>query len=259
MLYQTNHAPYYAKKKASYNFTLHAHHAIELLVCTSGSCMASCNFRTEVLRPGDVMIAFPNDIHAYTATKVPDSYGITIIADPGLLSMLAPRLEQNRYANFLLSGNPTLIRYAEGFLGEYQAEQNEEILLGYLYLLLGTIFKELPCAENKLGLESTQFSAVLQYVSCHYTEKLSLRSLSKQFGISVSHLSRTFTQKLSCNFLNYLHILRVEHAKNLLRHSAMPILQVGLESGFSDQRTFNRVFLEHAGIPPKVYRQQHRC
>jgi transcriptional regulator GlxA family with amidase domain len=57
--------------------------------------------------------------------------------------------------------------------------------------------------------------------------------------------------------LTYLHTLRVEHAKNLLRQSSRSILEIAYESGFSDQRTFNRVFKQHTDRTPKEYRRQH--
>ena len=49
-------------------------------------------------------------------------------------------------------------------------------------------------------------------------------------------------------------MLRVEHAKNLLRSTDLKINDVIFESGFSDQKTFNRVFKELVNMTPKEYR-----
>ena len=129
-----------------------------------------------------------------------------------------------------------------------------DVMIGYTYVILGTAVKKLPIEDRTSTVDSRHFSAILKYISENYTQKLSLTSISERFGISTSHLSRTFSQKLSCTFLKYLHSLRVEHAKNLLAHSNMSILEVAFESGFSDQRTFNRVFREHEKMSPGEYR-----
>ena len=256
MLYQTNQAPLSVNEKKSFDFVPHAHHVIELLVCTKGPFELSCNFRTEILQAGDVMIAFSNDIHAYV--KREGGEGIIIMADPALFRHPITGEKGKRYENFLLTGNEELAVLARALLEEYRTDKSMTVMMGYLYVLLGKILKELPYTDQESAVDAESFSKILKYISEHYTQKLSLRSLSRRFGISESHLSRCFTQKLSCSFLRYLHSLRVEHAKNLLRHSAMSILEIAYDSGFSDQRTFNRVFKEWVGIPPKEYRANQR-
>ena len=256
MLYQTNEKAFHVVKKKSFDFVPHAHHVIELLICTQGPYQLSCNFRTEILQTGDVMIAFSNDIHAYTQTE--GGEGIMIMVDPSLFCHPVTGNEGKRYGNFYLRGNAETVALAHALLEEYHGEQSMTVMMGYLYVILGKILRELPYTEQERGVDAENFSKILKYVSENYTQKLSLRSLSKRFGISESHLSRSFTQKLSCSFVRYLHSLRVEHAKNRLRHSSMSILEIAYDSGFSDQRTFNRVFREWVGMTPKEYRAQHK-
>lgn len=255
MLFQTTHDPIYIHQKVSYNYIPHAHHNLELLLCLAGTCQATCNFRTEVLRPGDVMIAFSNDIHSYTETT--GGMGMTVIVDPSLISNFTADLQQKQYENFLLQQKTSLIPLADALFHEYQGDKNKQILLGYIYIILGNILKTLPWKEQNNAVDAMLFSQILNYLSENYTKHISLKSMGERFGISTAHLSRTFKQKFSCGFLQYLHILRVEHAKNLLEYSQLRILDIALESGFSDSRTFNRVFLEHTGVTPRAYRVAH--
>lgn len=255
MLYQTNEKSFHVTKKKSFDFVPHAHHVIELLICTEGPYELSCNFRTETLRTGDVMIAFSNDIHAYTQTE--GGEGIMIMADPSLFRHAVLGEKGTRYENFLLTGDAKLVSLGNALLEEYRTDQSMTVMMGYLYVILGKLLKDLPCTRQASSVDAENFSKILKYVSENYTQKLSLKSLGKKFGISESHLSRSFTQKLACSFLRYLHSLRVEHAKNLLRHSSMSILEIVYDSGFSDQRTFNRVFREWVGMTPKEYRLEH--
>lgn len=64
-------------------------------------------------------------------------------------------------------------------------------------------------------------------------------------------------QKIDGGFKNYLILLRVEKAKNMLKTADANIYEISLESGFSDQRTFNRTFKRITNMTPKSYRKEH--
>ena len=121
-------------------------------------------------------------------------------------------------------------------------------------MLLGNAIRQLPYEPRRAGISSDLFSDVMEYLSEHYTQRISLKSLSRTFGVDACHLSRMFSERLSYGFLKYLHMLRVEHAKNLLRNSRLKMSEVLVQSGFSDQKTFNRVFRELTGMTPSEYR-----
>ena len=253
MLYQTHPSPITIHQSESFDFVPHAHHNVELLICTEGEYRVSCNFNEVILHRGDAMIAFSNDVHAYH--RHPSAKGIMIIASPTLLPGTQGLLNR-QYGNFFFEQDEELVSLGEALFREYTQDADMDVMTGYLYVIYGKLRKSLPQIERVFPVDSEHFSKILQYVSEHYTQKLSLRSISEQFGISTCHISRTFTQKLSCSFLGYLHTLRVEHAKTLLQHSSQSILEIAYESGFSDQRTFNRVFKELTALTPKEYRKQ---
>ena len=254
MLYETTHESIRVFQNENFRFVAHAHHHLEVYICIEGRCAVSCNFRSAVLTPGQVMIAFSNDVHAYMNTE--NGKGILVIVDPALAPKFAAPQKSVQYQNFMTEGDPQLVDLAQRLFAEYRGDRSRDVMIGYIYVILGIAVKKIPMEDRILAVDSRAFSAILKYISENYTKKLSLVSLGEQFGISPCHLSRTFSQKLSCTFLKYIHSLRVEHAKNLLSHSDMSILEVAFESGFSDQRTFNRVFREHEKMSPGEYRGQ---
>lgn len=254
MFYETHDSPIFIRHGRSFDFPPHVHQNLEIMICTEGEYRVSCQFKEACLHRGDVMIAFPHDVHAYSDRSA--AKGIIIIVSPDLFPFLQHEIASRRYENFLLDGNETLITIAHALLDEYRSDSNKTIMIGQLYILLGTILKSLPYKEISASIDASHFSKILRYISENYTQKLSLRSVSECFGISACHLSRIFAEHLECTFLSYLHTLRVEHAKNLLRHSSSSILEIAYESGFSDQRTFNRVFKERTALTPKEYRKQ---
>ena len=255
ILYEVKTKPIEIRMMGHSSFMPHVHSALELIICTAGELKASCCQCTEILRPGDAMVAFSHEIHAYHDTA--GGSGTMLIINPSVLTLFTSRLQTRKYENFLLTGNPKLLRLAEEIYREAVGGAGTDVLTGYLYILLGIILQDLPHrpVTEQIASQDT-FTQILEYLSTHYTEALTLDSLAQHFGIHPAHLSRTFAAKLSCGYLEYLHQLRIEHARKMLAETRRNISDIAFESGFSDQRSFNRVFKKRTGLTPREYRAQ---
>lgn len=96
---------------------------------------------------------------------------------------------------------------------------------------------------------------IVQYVHLHYTDKLTLENVSRQFKVSVPYISRAFREHVGQSFLDYLHGLRIRSAASLLISTDMAISDIASEVGFESFRTFSRVFKELKRVTPSEYRQ----
>lgn len=254
MLYYENRvSDFHVTPVSNWGFFPHTHHNMEILVCTSGIFGVSCRGTNCNLNPGDMMIAFSHDVHSYRKTGEGD--GILMIINPQVLPLFRTRFQERRYENFLMGGGRFYISVAEAICQEYLTDRKREILVGYLYVLLGSAFKTLSYTKAGPGVSEDLFSNVMEYLSEHYSEHISLKTVAKIFGVDPCHLSRTFTKHLSYGFLKYLHMLRVEYAKDLLKNSNMKMSEIMENSGFADQKTFNRVFRELVNMTPREYRR----
>ena len=256
LFYEKKVEDFYVTPSRSFDFLPHMHHNIEIMVCLSGEFHTSCNYRNCTLRRGDMMIAFSNDIHAYRDGG--EGQGIMIITNPQVLPLISGKLRGRKFENFLLNADEEIASLAEAICQEYAEKRSPEILTGYLYVLLGKALRELPYTEEKHPISTDTFSRVLEYLSDHYIEPVSLKKLARRFGVDPCYLSRMFPERLSYGFLKYLHTLRVEHAKNLLKSTDWKISDILEKSGFSDQKTFNRVFRELEEMTPSEYRNKQR-
>ena len=96
---------------------------------------------------------------------------------------------------------------------------------------------------------------IIAYIDTHYRETISLDTLSRDYGISKEHLSRTFKECMGTTFKKYLTSIRMHHAYQDLTESDYSILQIALDNGFSDSRSFTRAFQHYYGQPPLKYRK----
>jgi AraC family transcriptional regulator len=145
------------------------------------------------------------------------------------------------------------------------AEVNQEGLCGRLYaeslaniLTVHLLRKYTATGSNVLrfsgGLSAARLRRVLDYMMDNYELDLSLADLADEAGISPFHFAREFKKTTGHAPHQYLLKLRIERAKALLSATNLPIVEVGLQTGFSSQSHFTRLFRKATGVTPKGYR-----
>ena len=95
---------------------------------------------------------------------------------------------------------------------------------------------------------------ITDYISAHYTEKLSLAALSEMEGITVTHLSHFIHDNLNMTFQEYANNLRLEKAVQLITNTQLRLTDIALECGFSDVKYLTRSFVKRFGCHPRDYR-----
>jgi AraC-like DNA-binding protein len=73
-------------------------------------------------------------------------------------------------------------------------------------------------------------------------------------GMSKFYFNRFFRKHTGQTFHKYLSSLRIAHAKESLVESNHTVLDIALTCGFGSKETFNRLFKQHTGIVPSLYR-----
>ncbi|MGH9970892.1 MAG: helix-turn-helix domain-containing protein [Pyrinomonadaceae bacterium] len=104
------------------------------------------------------------------------------------------------------------------------------------------------------GLSGQKLRHVIDFIGDNYGRDLSLAELSTVAGMSTFHFAREFKRTTGTTPHQYLMKFRVDRAKELLARSEMPLIEVGLQSGFSHQSHFTRLFRKLTGTTPNSYR-----
>ena len=97
---------------------------------------------------------------------------------------------------------------------------------------------------------------ICEYVQQHYGEyDLNVSRVAEAFGRHPQTVSRQFSAEMNVSLLDYINALRIDHAVNLLQTTRLSIEEIAQQSGFSDARTFRRVFSKAKGANPSAYRE----
>ncbi len=106
-------------------------------------------------------------------------------------------------------------------------------------------------------LNQMRMLSVLEYLNQHWQKSLTLTSVSEVFAMNPSYFSRFFKKTMGVGFLAYLTQLRLKRSLNLLLGTDMPIIEIALECGFNDYKTYSRLFKKEFGENPQIYRKTH--
>ena len=126
----------------------------------------------------------------------------------------------------------------------------------HAYARIMTVCAEYLTLSGAMKTVGALGKQVEDYLTAHYSERITLEGLAKQFDCSRSTLINAFAATHSVTVFAYLQELRLKHARELLRETALPIGEVARLCGFSDGGYFTKVFRRAVGSNPLAYRNE---
>ncbi len=100
---------------------------------------------------------------------------------------------------------------------------------------------------------STIAHALISYVDNHL-EDFNIKEMSKSFGFSEIYLRELFLKNVNISIMQYYKKRRLIISSFKLLHSNKKIVDIALESGFSNHESYTRAFQKLFGILPSKFR-----
>ncbi len=141
---------------------------------------------------------------------------------------------------------------SEGLSGRLYAESLANVLAVHLLR-----YYSVPSTKSVVftgGLSGTRLRQVTEFIADNYNRDLKLAELAQVAGMSSFHFAREFKRSTGTTPHQYVIKFRVERAKALLVKNDLPLIEIGLRSGFSHQSHFTRLFRRLTGTTPNAYR-----
>jgi AraC family transcriptional regulator len=107
------------------------------------------------------------------------------------------------------------------------------------------------------GLAPWQKHRAVELLHEHLDGELKLATLADECRLSVSHFARSFRRSFGTSAHSYMILQRVEIAKVLLSETNNSLVEVAVQTGFSDQAAFTRAFAKVVGATPAKWRREH--
>ena len=167
---------------------------------------------------------------------------------------LLNEMRVGKTANYLLYTDLTLKELAE-ILGYVDESHISKVFAARLGTKLGEYRSTYQRVENICQVEESRLGySLVNHVYRNYASDLRAGEVAQKFGISVEKLNRTMLYQTERNFEEFLGLIRVNRACELLASTRKTVLDIALDVGFHNQKTFTRNFLKHRQMTPSAYR-----
>lgn len=201
-----------------------------------------------------LFISFPNQIHFYESCH-PGEYYILIVRPElffGLSSTFRDYIpEHNTFAE--AQELFPYIHQAFSAEGEYR----DTMIAGSLSMMMCRLLPQLSL-RKKLESGNSTLHSILEYCSRNASGPLELETVAEEMHLSRFYVSRLLSRELRMGFSEYVNLLRVNRACDLLNDTDKKIADISEDAGFSTIRSFNRAFARHMNMTPIQYRKMLR-
>lgn len=105
--------------------------------------------------------------------------------------------------------------------------------------------------------ELRRMSIILNYIADHYAEKISGSDLSQLLGLHPAYFSTLFRREFGTGFVEYLTAYRIHRSIADILRNEKTILEIALDHGFGNHKTYAAAFRKVIGCSPTEYRKSH--
>ncbi|HWV29613.1 MAG TPA: AraC family transcriptional regulator [Dyadobacter sp.] len=259
---------------AEFDAPWHYHPEYELTVILKSEGIRYVGNSMESFEAGDLVLLGPNLPHCWKNT--PDSVGTAssiVVQWPGdFMGNGWLDVEEFKSVKRLLQMAGQGIRFDQGvsarvkpILAEMLEMQPFSRLMKFLEVLelLAAVKNiHLLCEQGfayPLNYEDNQrINTVYNYIREHYSERITLATLSGLVYMSEESFSRFFSRTMQKPLFTFLNEYRINMASKMLIETDMQVAEISFACGYESPPFFFRQFRKFGGMTPAAYRKQFR-
>ena len=153
--------------------------------------------------------------------------------------------------------SPAMAEYINAIIRETRehkiyCQRTVKLLVQGIVIELLRRYDELPEEDNNIvkGTNMSQIATALDYMNKHYSESIKAGELSELCNMSETHFRRLFESYINMPPMEYLNLIRVQKACELMKKTNEPMELIAQKCGFTTQSTFNRNFRKFLDTSP---------
>ena len=235
----------------------HFHSELEMIVCFSGKVNCFLSGQNFDFEAGDIVLAFPNQVHKYR--MIENGEFLIIVFHPDLFPNLKKYFKRNLPSRLKINLNESdELKNILFFLKENYNEavdNSETLLIGCLNMAM-YYMKPLLDAKSIANISSGNFEKICNYCMNNYSNKITLEILSQELHLSTQRISHIFNQNMRISIPQYVNFLRIGEACQMLAEDSNAIAKISQDVGFESLRSFNRAFYQIMKMTPREFRDQ---
>ncbi len=220
----------------------HFHDGVEFIFMLEGEIEARHFPEISVISAGEIFFADRFEIHSYRKlTK--EIRAIVLVLSQEYLTAFREVYEGKTFPAHMADRekNREIISLIRAWVKE--AELTYILNLGYSNLLFSKIIRNYDLIKAVEDKGRSVAIKLLKYTNDHFSEDISLGSVSREIGYSKEYCSKIFRDITGVGFRRYLNSLRIKRANELFESqnaSKLTALEILYKCGFNSSATFYR-------------------
>ena len=256
----------------SFQIPVHWHDEFEIIYVRSGFLTVSISGESYIGKTGEAFVVSPGNLHLMGSQSGTVDY-YTFLFPLKYISFRTDDMLDEKLLEPLNSGHlmicprvkDTAKELCEQLIEIYEAKNDESvskittqvrtkiILLQFII----EMWKKGFVIENDTSGRNTVEKEMVSYIQQNFMEKISLKEFGEQFHLSEKYISRYFKEHFHITLSQYVTYLRLEHAKQLLQDTDIPVTDVAMQSGYQNVSYFIRSFQKAYAVSPLKYRKNN--
>ena len=257
----------------------HIHNEFELFLVLRGEGVAKIKSHTYDIKEGDIYLINSGEVHSYARNPANDILDSKKDNAPLFLFV---QISNHCLREYFPQIRTTVFNSCNlrDYLSEAEVKEVTDLLVQsakayfleenlYPLKVLGNISKVImrcyqrvpyeiisEAQKNNLKQKNLRIERIISYIDANFETQIRLQDLAEQENLSPTHFSHLFTSLFGVTFQDYVNIKRMEQCIRLMPNKEKTLLEISYESGFSDPKYMNRMFIKHFGYTPKEYRRR---
>jgi len=112
--------------------------------------------------------------------------------------------------------------------------------------------------RNSTDTNMKRLYKIQQYISRNITEDIRVEEIANSLFLSTRQINRIIKMHFGCSFKEYVVILRMNLASQLLRTTDSSITEIYQKIGYNSAQAFYRAFQNRFSCTPAQYREKHK-
>ena len=250
----------------------HWHRELEIGYTFAGHAEHYIDGKVYRATTGSMFVMNPESIHKIISDiNIDENVGvvaIVLIINPEFVEHLIPNFKQFYFRTEVYSGKEEIDKIMKEF-SKYADQQKslepyEEMkLMGLMYQLMYLICKDaLASREEAFPINNEKnmerLRGIMLYVNTHYTEPIQQQRIAEKFYFTREYFSRFFRKNTGMTFKEYLMKVRVRAAKEEILETEKSMLEIAMDTGFTDSRSLIHAFKKVYDITPYQFKKQKK-
>lgn len=267
---QSEHYPiivYFHEKDGVEYCAKHWHRSIEVACYMNTAVRVWSNGVFRDYAPDELQIFNAGDVHELFPQNNPKPVGVTLQFSDEFLEKCSISLEKLFLKPSAGADVDAQVRACMHNLVHFFREREKDPLYflrvnSEIYKILYLLLSHYVVSDTSLlpmpAFHLERCKEILAFIEKNYSAKLSLAEVADKFGLSSGYCARYFKKYLNTTFKQHLTSVRLQKALTDVIASKKTMLEIALDNGFPDYRSFVTAFKSWYKVTPFNYRSSHK-